>query len=45
LVRIKTLKKFFLVFLLSVEALLVQILMNFDLGHFTFFLIIFLLSV
>ena len=37
LVCIKNTKRFFLVFLLSVEALLEQILMNFDLGHLTFF--------
>ena len=37
LVCIKNTKSFFLVFLLSVEALLEQILMNFDLGHLTFF--------
>ncbi len=36
-VCIKTHKSFFLVFLLSVEANLEQILMNFDLGHLTFF--------
>jgi len=33
----KITKRFFLVFLLSVGALLEQILMNFDLGYFNFF--------